>query len=67
MSTSAPGWWLVVASAVDVLLASFLALTGWLSERLPIAALLAVALATMAFALALDSLKLWLSRRWQLG
>ena len=57
MWESRPGAWVFVASAVDVAIATTLALSGTLMAPLPWRLILAVAAATIAFALILDQVK----------
>jgi len=54
---SRPGGWVVASSAVDVAIASTLALSGALMAPLPCPLLLAVAAATIGFAVLLDQVK----------
>jgi H+-transporting ATPase len=61
--SSLPSTWLLLASAVDIGLAATLAGSGVLMKPLPVPGLIAVALATIAFALVLDILKVRLMRR----
>lgn len=61
--TSPPSRWLLVASAADILVAVFLALTGMVSAPLPLGAVTSVMLATAGLAVLLDGIKLLLARR----
>ena len=65
--SSRPGKWLLVSSAVDLTLFSLLAVNGVLMAPLPIAVVASVFAAAIAFALILDTVKLFLLRRFQVA
>jgi H+-transporting ATPase len=53
-----PSKWVLAATAVDIGIVTVLALSGTLMEPLPWQLLLGIAVATAAFALILDQIKL---------
>ena len=55
--SSLPGRWLLLSSAIDLLIVSTLALNGWLMAPLPPAILAGVFAAALALALVLDGVK----------
>ena len=55
--SSTPSKWVFASSAVDIGIVAMLALSGTLMEPLPWRLLLAISLATAAFALILDQIK----------
>ncbi len=63
MWSSRPGRWLLVSSAIDLTLISFLAINGLLMKPIPISVVGALFFAAALFAFLLDSVKVALFRR----
>jgi H+-transporting ATPase len=61
--SSRPGKWLIISSAVDLMLISFLAVNGILMRPLAIAVVAGLFSAAIIFAVLLDSVKVILFRR----
>jgi H+-transporting ATPase len=61
--SSRPGKWLVVSSAVDLALISFLAINGFLMRPLAVAIVAALFAAAIIFSFLLDAAKTFLFRR----
>ncbi|MCI4680224.1 HAD-IC family P-type ATPase [Rhodoblastus acidophilus] len=61
--SSWPGAWVVLSSAVDLGIGSFVSLSGWLTPALPVGALIGLIAAAAAFALLLDAVKAPVLRR----
>jgi H+-transporting ATPase len=64
---SMPGKWLLVSSAVDLMLISFLAVNGFLMKPLAIAIVAGLFVAAIIFSLLLDSVKVVLFRRFEIA
>ena len=64
---SMPGKWLIVSSAVDLTLISFLAVNGFLMKPLAIAIVAGLFVAGIIFSLLLDSVKVVLFRRFEIA
>jgi H+-transporting ATPase len=65
--SSRPGKWLIVSSAVDLTLISFLAVNGFLMKPLAIAVVAGLFAAAIIFSLLLDSVKVVLFRRFKIA
>jgi H+-transporting ATPase len=64
---SMPGKWLIISSAVDLTLFSFLAVNGFLMKPLAIAVVAGLFAAAIIFSLLLDSVKVVLFRRFAIA
>jgi H+-transporting ATPase len=65
--SSRPGKWLVISSAVDLTLISFLAINGILMKPLAIAIVAGLFAAAVVFSFLLDSVKVLLFRRFEIA
>jgi H+-transporting ATPase len=61
--SSRPGKWLIISSAVDLTLISFLAINGFLMRPLAIAVVAGLFAAAIIFSFVLDAVKVLLFRR----